>query len=75
VLLGVAFNVLWATARDRRLLHSGVSEETVRERTRRYRLGPPLYVIATVASFVHVFLAVGICAALAIFWLVSGRPD
>jgi TMEM175 potassium channel family protein len=75
VLLGVAFNVLWATARGRHLLHSRVSEEAVRARNRRYRLGPPLYLVATAASFVHVFLAVGICAALAIFWLVSARLD
>ena len=75
VILGIAFNLLWATARNRHLLHSRVSQETVDLRSRRYRLGPPLYVIATAASFIHVFLAVGICAALAIFWLVSGRLD
>ena len=75
VLIAVAFNLLWATARKRRLLHSRVSEEVVRVRTGKYRLGPPLYLIATAASFIHVSLAVGICAGLAIFWLVSGRLD
>jgi uncharacterized membrane protein len=75
VLVGVAFNLLWATARSRHLLHPRVSEETVRAWTRRNRLGPPLYLVATAASFIHVFLALGICAALAIFWLVSGRLD
>jgi len=75
VVLGLAFNLLWATARNRHLLRARVSEEKARELARRYRLGPPLYLIATAASFIHVSLAVGICAALAIFWLVSGRLD
>jgi len=74
-LIAIAFNVLWATARNRRLLHARVSPEMVEMRTRRYHLGPPLYAIATAASFINVFLAVGICAGLAIFWLISGRLD
>ncbi len=72
-LLGVAFNLLWAAARYRGLLDPGVPEATVRTLTGKYWLGPPLYLVATAASFVSVFLAVGICAALALVWVFTGR--
>jgi uncharacterized membrane protein len=75
VLLGVAFNLLWAAARYRGLLRPDIPEAKIRTLTGKYRLGMPLYLIATVASFVSVYLAVGICAALAIFWVVVGRLD
>ncbi|MFY9552684.1 MAG: TMEM175 family protein [Thermoanaerobaculia bacterium] len=74
VVIGIAFNVLWAAAsRGRRLLKPGVSEETVRAFSRSYRLGPPLYLAATAAAFVNVFVTVAICVALATFWIVTGR--
>jgi TMEM175 potassium channel family protein len=73
VLLGIAFNLLWAAARRGRLLKAGVSEKAVHALSRSYRLGPPLYLAATAAAFVHVFLTVAICVALAIVWIVTGR--
>jgi uncharacterized membrane protein len=75
VFLGIAFNLLWAAARHRGLLRRDLPEEKIRTLTGKYRLGMPLYLIATAASFVSVYLAVGICAALAIFWVVVGRLD
>ena len=74
VLLGVAYNLLWhAAIRGKGLLRRDLTPEIVDACTRRFRLGPPLYLVATAASFVSVFLAVGICAALAIFWAFTGR--
>jgi uncharacterized membrane protein len=74
VLLGVAYNLLWyAAIRGNGLLRRDVTPEMVEARTRRFWLGPPLYLVATAAAFLSVFLSVGICAALAIFWAVTGR--
>ncbi len=72
VLAGVAYNLLWRTAIAGNLFRSGVSEERIQERTRRYRLGVPLYLAATAGAFVSVHITVGICVALAIVWIGAG---
>ena len=74
VLAGLAYNVLWRSAiRDRRLLKSGVRDETIREMTRRYRLGVPMYLVATAAAFVSVTISVAICVGLWVFWIATAR--
>jgi uncharacterized membrane protein len=74
VVAGLAYNVLWRSAiRDRRLLRSGVREETIREMTRRYRVGVPMYLAATVAAFVSVSVTIAICVGLWVFWIVTSR--
>jgi uncharacterized membrane protein len=71
---GVAYNVLWRSAiRDRRLLRSGVREETIHEITRRYRLGVPMYLAATAAAFVSVPVTIAICMGLWIFWIATAK--
>jgi uncharacterized membrane protein len=72
VLAGVAYNLLWRSAIAGKLFHSDVSEERVRERTRRYRLGVPLYLAATAGAYWSVYITVGICVALAIVWIGAG---
>jgi len=53
VLISIAYNLLWYTAaKDRALLRSGVPEQVIRKFTRNYRIGFPLYLLATVAAFV-----------------------
>ena len=74
VLAGLAYNVLWRSAiRDRRLLKSGVRDETIHEMTRRYRLGVPMYLVATAAAFVSVTISVAICVGLWVFWIATAR--
>jgi uncharacterized membrane protein len=71
VLIGLAFRLLWQTAvrGDRRLLQPRVTEEMVAAFTKSYRLGVPGYLVATAAAFVNVFVSVGICAALVVYWV------
>ncbi len=74
VLAGLAYNVLWRSAiRGRRLLKSGVRDETIHEMTRRYRLGVPMYLVATAAAFVSVTISVAICVGLWVFWIATAR--
>jgi uncharacterized membrane protein len=71
---GVAYNVLWRSAiRGRRLLRSGVREETLHEMTRRYRVGVPMYLAATLAAFVSVSVSVAICVGLWVFWIATAK--
>jgi len=70
VLCGVAFQLLWRTAiAGRRLLKSGYSEERIQEIHRRYWLGVPGYLAATLGAFVSPFVTVAICVALLIVWI------
>lgn len=74
VVIGVAYNALWRAAiRGRRLTRGHVTEESIAGFTRGYRVGVPGYLAATAAAFVNVYLSVGICAALAVFWIVVSR--
>jgi uncharacterized membrane protein len=41
--------------------------------TRNYRLGFPLYLLATAAAFFSPFVTIGICTALWVFWAFTMR--
>jgi uncharacterized membrane protein len=73
VLASIAYNVLWLAAigRGGKLLRPGVSSEQLEALTRRYRWGLPMYVLATMAAFVSVYLTIAICIGLWIFWVVA----
>jgi uncharacterized membrane protein len=74
VVAGVAFQLFWRTAiSGRRLLKRNYSEERVQEISRRYWLGVPGYVAATIAAFVSVYLTVAICVALLVVWIAVSR--
>ena len=74
VLGAMAYNLVWRTAiADRRLLRSDVSEETIQKLTRSYRVGVPLYIVATAGAFVHPLITVGICTALWIYWIATSK--
>jgi len=75
VLCSIAYNILWRTAigRQRRLLRADVSEANIRELTRRYLWGLPLYALATAAAFVSVQATFAICLGLWVFWVVAAR--
>ncbi len=74
VVIGVAFWVLWQEAiRGRRLLRPNVSEDMLAAFTKSYRIGVPGYLLATAAAFLNVFVSIGICAALAAYWIAVSR--
>jgi uncharacterized membrane protein len=74
VAAGVAYNLVWKAAIDgRRLLKAGVTEEQIDALTRSYRLGVPLYLVATAAAFISVYITVAICTALWIFWIFAAK--
>ena len=76
VLISLAYNLLWyAAVKDRALLRSGVPEQVIRKFTRNYRLGFPLYLLATAAAFVSPFVTIGICTALWVFWVFTIRRE
>jgi uncharacterized membrane protein len=72
VFVSVAYNYLWwAVIRDRSLLKEDVSEDVLQKITKNYSLGTPLYLAAFAGTFVSIYLALGICTALWIFWSVT----
>jgi uncharacterized membrane protein len=74
VVAGVAFQLLWRTAiAGRSLLRRDYSEERVQEIHRRYWLGVPGYLAATLAAFVSVYLTVAICVTLLVVWIAVSR--
>ena len=74
VLIGVAFRVLWQSAiRERRLLRANVTEDMIAAFSKSYRIGVPGYLAAMAAAFVNVFVSIGICAALAAYWIAVSR--
>jgi len=72
----LAYNLLWRSAiAGRQLLRSDVSEERIERMTRSYRVGVPLYLVATVGAFIHPFITVAICMALWIFWIATSNTS
>jgi uncharacterized membrane protein len=53
------------------LLSADASQEFINKTCRSYTLGPPLYLLATLAAIVDVRLCLGICTALWIFWATT----
>jgi uncharacterized membrane protein len=72
VLIALSYVNLWHVAiKDRSLLKKEISEATLEKITKNYSLGIPLYLAAFGASFISIYLAIGICTALWVFWLVT----
>ena len=73
VLIGVAFMVLlWAAFRPS-VVDRDASPARIAGLRKSYRLGPPLYLAATVAAPFSPWLAMGICTALWIVWAATTR--
>jgi uncharacterized membrane protein len=73
VLIGIAFMVLlWAAFRPS-VVDPDASPATITRLRKSYRLGPPLYLAATVAGPFSPWLAMGICTALWIVWAATTR--
>ena len=72
VLISVSYVHLWRVIiKDRSLLKKEISEAALEKITKNYSLGIPLYLAAFGASFVSIYLAIGICTALWVFWCVT----
>jgi uncharacterized membrane protein len=75
LVLALAFTALWNyAARSERLLAPGVNHSEVVKINRQYRFGPPLYLLAFVAAFFSVWLSIGICTFLGIFFALGNVP-
>ena len=75
-LIAIAFNVLWRYASaGMRLIDPGSDPLAVQAITRNYRVGPFSYFAAFLLAFVSVPLSLGLCAALAIFFAVTGSIE
>lgn len=75
--IAIAFNLLWwHAAHGGRLLAHGYDPAAIEARSRRYRLGPLLYLLCTVLAFVSVPASLALNAVLAILfaWPESVRP-
>jgi len=73
VLIGIAFIVLLRAAFRPAVLDPDASTATIARLRKSYRLGPPLYLAATVAAPFSPWLAMGICTALWIVWAATTR--
>jgi uncharacterized membrane protein len=70
-----AFKGLWQHAsKNGRLLAENVDRKEIRQITLQYRYGPLLYLLAFTLSFVSVYLSVGLCLCLAVFFAFKGWP-
>lgn len=72
VVVGLAFNILWRTVRrDLPLVPKAATGLQAQRISRNYRMGAPLYAVATLLAFVTPYLSVAVCAGLAVVWIVT----
>lgn len=71
--IAVVFNILWLYAsQGKRLLSKTADPCLVRNITRQYMFGPPLYLVALVLAFLNAFASITACFILAIFFAFTG---
>ena len=68
VLVALSFTLFIYGAFRPHLLSKNASSRFIEATHRNYRLGPPLYLLATLAAFIDARLSLGICTALWIYW-------
>lgn len=71
--VAVMFNVLWAYAIRGRLIAGGAGAGAARTAARGFRLGPFVYLAATLVALVSPLLSMAIFAGLAVYWMLPGR--
>lgn len=77
VAIALAFNLLWWTASHRRrLLVAAVTEGQRRSVTRRFLVGPPIYLLGVGLALWNGYLGMLVCGGLWAFWLAMAwdRP-
>jgi hypothetical protein len=58
---------------DPGLLRHDAAETMIAKITRSYRNGIPIYLVATLSAFLSVYVTMGICTALWIYWCAVAR--
>ncbi len=72
VLMAVMFNAVWFyAARGRRLIRADADQRTISGISRAFRPGVALYLLATLSALVSSWIALGLFAALAVFYLLE----
>jgi uncharacterized membrane protein len=72
IFMAVMFSSVWFyAARGRRLIAPEADQRTITGISRAFRPGIPLYTIATVSSFLSAWLALGLYAGLAVFYVLE----
>lgn len=71
--IAVVFNIMWQyAARGKRLLDKHANQCFVDNITKQYMFGPPLYLLAFIASFVNVTISVVLCLILVVLFAFTG---
>lgn len=73
VMIAVGFWLVLTSAFRKSILHPDTPQATVRRLRGSYRLGPPLYLLATIVAPFSPWLAMAICTGLWILWAVTTR--
>lgn len=73
VLIALMFNVLWTYASRRNLVREGPMRDQMTQVARGFRLGPLVYLAATITALINPFVSMAIFAALAVYWMLPGR--
>lgn len=69
------FNLIWWWTRRRGLLHPNIDQKLVRAISRRYKIGPVLYLVAFSFVFVNSVLSLALYLLLVVFYFVPGAGD
>ena len=76
VLISLAYALLWyGLLHDRTLLMPDASQQVITRIDRNYRLGPPMYILATAGAFLSPYITIGICTGLWVFWAFTARGE
>lgn len=74
VLISLGFSLLLhVVVKDPATRKPDVTEETLACVHKSWRLGPPLYVLATIGAFLSPYVTIGICTGLWVYWAGSAR--
>jgi uncharacterized membrane protein len=74
VLISLGYTFVWrCIINNRALLRPGASEASITKITKSYVWGAPLYILATLCAFLNIYLTLGICTVLWIFWAATAR--
>jgi uncharacterized membrane protein len=71
--VALMFNVLWAYAIRANLVGRGAAATAAQLAARGFRLGPFIYLGATLISLVSPLLSMGLFAVFAVYWMLPGR--
>jgi uncharacterized membrane protein len=71
VLINIAYNfLLWSVARDKLVLPESTGQLSLRRKGGAL-VGLPLYIVATIAAFFSIWITLGICTGLWIYWAIA----